>query len=100
MSKKSEMIKAVKLAAAMRADKPKIVSYAFSFGKNLIDGGSATAKSENNNIPTMTTMAERTTLRARSFPNTSVITSLIVKIRGKVKIATLALSGNDPMFMI
>ena len=55
---------------------------------NLFDGGRCVARREKINISAITTSPERTTLRARSFPKTSVIISLIVKIKGIVKIAT------------
>src|SRR3989338_5435778 len=91
-SRKSAMAKAVRLAAAIRADSPKTASYAFSEGANREEGGRLVAKREKRRIRRITNKPDRIMLRIRAAPYTSVMTSLIEKIRGITKIATLALS--------
>src|SRR3989344_184434 len=85
MSVNSEMARAIKLAAAMRAEDLKIASYAASVPPKRAEGGKLIANRENRKVRKTTTRPERTTLRARSLPWTSMIMSLIVKMSGERK---------------
>ena len=96
ISKKSAIVNAVKLAAEIRMDFMKIWSKALSDSTKRYDGGSAVASIENKNTKKITSIPVRTTLRARSFPYTSTIISLIVKRIGITNIATLEFRENEP----
>src|SRR3989344_2844809 len=90
----SARAKATREAKAMRADLPKMSSYAFSEVANLAVVGSQVKKIETTIIKKTTTRLALIKLRVRSLPKTSVITSFIVKIKENTKMATLALSLN------
>ncbi len=91
-SMNSAIVNAVRLAKEMRADLPKIVSYAASVPSNRFDGGREIDRSEKRSMRAIMNKPDRIILRVRSFPYTSVMTSLILKITGIKNIATLAFS--------
>src|SRR3990172_2793283 len=86
----SASVKAVKLAAAILVEILKIWSYVDSVAVNRVDGGSAVKNKPARIKRNIITKPDRIRLFVRSLPYTSVIMSLIVKIIGKTKIATLA----------
>src|SRR3990167_4244005 len=73
-----------------------MVTYALSVSGKRIEGGSDVANIPNPIMREITRSPERITFRARSGPYTSVITSLIEKMKGIRKIATLAFSLIAP----
>lgn len=92
ISSKSEIANAVILARAIRIVWPKINVYASWDDWKIILGGNRTAKLANITNATILNNHIRYTVFAVFEPNTSIIISLIPKINGKRKIATLTLS--------
>ncbi len=95
-SKNSAKIKAIKLAAEILADMVKIKSYAVSCCKNLVEGGRLVANRLKIRIKNMTNSPDLIILLVLSAPYTSVIISLMEKVIGTTKIATLAFNLKAP----
>lgn len=89
-SVKSDIAKAVRLAIDSLMDRPKIVLYALLVAANRLEAGIHVANAENPVNNTIISKPDLTTFLALSFPKTSVMTSLMVKMTGSVNIATLA----------